>query len=466
MTVRKKHVFLKKGISSKKKTFLLTTFVIALFALSLIVYGALQDPQTFLNQEDAEHYTKYFFSRDECRYLFPEGSCIVDDQYCNQNSYDYSIMKLEPYSDYCEQGTVVFNAPTVVPSVVPKPTSTESKDSVGDCTFVQDEGSLVSLRPEGYDPDKDIGPAGKLLWTFFEPFNNQGAWQTVKGDAGIIWSKVKLSDGEFYDERTFCIELLKTNSPPKLVGAEDVFAKEGETVNLDVSCSDPDGDKLKLYISGFMTSAQKELSFEDAGTHAIKFVCQDPDGETDEKTITLTVEDVNRPPQLVTPDTVVVDEKQKAVITAKVADPDGDSVTVTFESPFDEKGEWVTVKGDFGTKTITVEASDGKAKVSKDVKVVVNKINSAPVLSDIKDIIVYEGEVVEITPKASDEDGDKLSVSFEGFMSAATKQTDYDGAGEYTVTVTVKDLSGEEDSQVVNVKVINRNRPPSITKLK
>jgi hypothetical protein len=436
------------------------TALFAVLLLAMIALAELPPPTTVVKQSVSDTFSKWYFTRDECRYIFPEGSCVVDDKYCDKGSYDYQVIELEPYQEYCRSGTIVYKnesqnqKPRIVTSAKP-----------GECEFVVEETETVRLRPEGYDPDPEIGPAGRLIWTFFKPFDENGVWRTKKGDAGKTTSKVRLSDGELTDEATFCVEVLKTNSPPVLSGLRDISAKEGDKVEIRPVCTDPDGDKVTIKISGFMSSDSKTLTYDDEGKHSVTVTCTDPDGEQDKKTITITVSDVNRPPTLDVPPTITVDEGQTARIDAKASDPDGDKVTITYGEPFASDGTWKTRRGDAGTKEVTVTASDGKRDVRKTVRVIVRKVNSAPSISGMRDITVYEGDTIRLEPRITDEDGDKVTVKYTGWMTSATKQTDYDDAGEYDTTITATDPSGDTDTEKVHITVLNKNRPPVITKL-
>ncbi len=434
---------------------------IALFAILLFALMALAElePQTYIKQQSSDTYTKYFFTRDECRYIFPEGSCVVDDRYCDLNSYDYQVIKLEPYENYCIAGTIVYTNE----AVNQKPRIESPKE--GECDFTVNEGETVRLSPEGYDPDPDIGPAGRLIWTFFKPFDKYGVWRTAKGDAGTTWSKVQLSDGELTDEREFCVEVIQTNQPPVLSGLRDITANEGDKITLSPRCTDPDGDEVKITISGWIKEAERTLGYDDAGKHDVKVTCTDPDGEKDEETITITVVDKNRAPTLDVPGSITVNEGETAKIVAKASDPDGDKVTVIFDTPFAEDGTWKTKKGDAGTYKTTVVATDGDKKVTKTVSVKVNKVNSAPQIAGMTDMKVYEGDTIELRPRITDPDGDKVTVKYSGWMTSETKKTGYDDAGEYDVTITATDPSGASDTEKVHITVINRNRPPVITKL-
>jgi hypothetical protein len=430
-------------------------FSLLFFALFVI---AESKSQTVIKQEASDTYTKYFFTRDECRYIFPEGSCVVDDKYCDLNSYDYQVIELEPYSEYCHTGTIVYNAPEAnhQPRIVP------SKE--GECDFTVNEGDTVRLKPEGYDPDPEIGPAGHLVWTFYKPFDKNGIWRTQKGDAGRTWSKVQLSDGELSDEREFCVDIVKSNSAPVLSDLQDIKAEEGEKITISPRCTDPDGDKVTIVISGFMTSGEKTLSYADEGRHKVTVTCSDPSGEKDVKDIFVTVSDANRPPVLEVPAQLNVDEGKTARIEAKASDPDGDKVEITYEKPFAEDGTWRTRKGDAGSYSIKVTASDGERQVTKTVVIVVTKTNSAPSISGMRDLTIYEGDKIVLRPRISDADNDKLEVKYTGWMTSDTKQTGYDDAGEYDVEITASDGT-ETVKEDIHITVLNKNRPPVITKL-
>jgi|GEM_PF-1688784 len=426
------------------------------------------EPQTYLKQANSDTYTKYFFTRDECRYIFPEGSCVVDDGYCDMNSYDYQVISLEPHESYCKKGTIVYNKaqPVATPAKDNKqPVIIEDRPAGGDCEFIVDEGELVSLVPAGYDPDPDIGPAGRLIWTFYTPFNNDGKWQTKVGDAGITESKVKLSDGELSDLRTFCVEVIAINKAPILSPLSDVTVNEGDTVIVEPVCTDPDGDKVAVSITGYMTADTKNVGYAEDGSHDVTVRCTDPSGASDQDAFKVNVNDVNRAPTLDVPQEVVVAEGETARISAKVSDPDGDDVSVTFASPFSTAGDWKTRKGDAGTRDVKVTASDGVKTVTKTVKVIVTRVNSAPKIAGVADVTVYEGETIRLDPSVTDVDGDDVDVTVSGWMDGPVYTTTYDDAGEYDVRVTASD-GVEEDSVDVHVTVLNRNRPPVITKIR
>jgi len=158
---------------------------------------------------------------------------------------------------------------------------------------------------------------------------------------------------------------------------------------------------------------------------------------------------------------VTVNEGETVHVNVKASDLDGDSITYVYTAPLNSEGEWRTRTGDRGVYYSTITVSDGKTDVVKKVKIIVEPKNNKPVLEVPENITVNEGDVVQIHPQTFDADGDKLTVSYSGWMTSQTKQTNYDDAGEHTVTVTVSDGISRV-SQDITVIVNDVNRPPQV----
>jgi len=159
---------------------------------------------------------------------------------------------------------------------------------------------------------------------------------------------------------------------------------------------------------------------------------------------------------------IVVTEEDLIELNVQATDPDGNTLTYTFSEPLNESGAWQTQIGDAGEYDITVTVTDSEgSSAAQTVKITVIALNIAPVLAEIDDIVVFEGETVTIEAEASDEDEDELTITYSGWMTSNTKETDYDDAGNYTVTVKVTDGT-ETVSQDVAITVNNKNRAPVI----
>ena len=410
--------------------------------------------------------TKYYFSRNECRYIFKEGSCVVDDKHCNLNSYNYVKKILDPNKDCISN--VTFNEGYTETDLeaytnYPDFELVSNAGSSATCEFQVMEGDKVKIKVTAMDPDKEIGPAGQLIVTFDDPLNQNGEWQTTKGDAGVHDTGVEVSDGELTDSQKFCIEVLRKNLAPILSSVSDVTVKEGQTVSLDAKCTDDQDANPKITYRGFMTSDSKEIGFDDAGDHLVTIRCTDKDGEYDEKTVTVTVEDVNRPPKLDVSD-VEAFAGDTVSIDYNVSDEDGDDVAVMIADPVGQDNEWKTDDSDVGQYEVKLTATDGKDKITGLSTITIKRVEYAPVLKNINDITVYEGDTVTITAEATDRNGDPVDVTFTGWMTSSKKTTGFEDAGVYDVTVTASD-GEKQDQQKVKVTVLNKNRAPKITSI-
>ena len=144
-----------------------------------------------------------------------------------------------------------------------------------------------------------------------------------------------------------------------------------------------------------------------------------------------------------------------------VSDPDDDELEITFSEPLDDDGVWETEKGDAGLYPVTVTVSDGEDETEKQLVLRIQPLNNPPVISGLSDIAVEEGETVRLDPEVTDEDGDDVEVSYSGWMEGPVKETDYDDAGSYFVTVSATDGT-DTVTERIEVTVVNVNRAPEL----
>lgn len=316
------------------------------------------------------------------------------------------------------------------------------------------EGDLVQLKPEAVDPDND-----KITYYFSKPLDNNGKWQTKEGDAGKYPITVVASDGKSNTSQEITLIVNKANKAPVIECPEEVTVKEGELLKLDCNIYDPEGESVIVEYSGFMKTTTYQTTYDDAGEYTVQIKAKDKEKET-ESVVKVKIVDSNRPPVIEgVLDEVTGIETDVITLNPKVSDPDGNKVSLTFSEPFDNKGVWKTKIGDAGTYKVSIVASDGKSTNKKEITVVIGKKNTAPVLKNINDITVSEGDTITIPIEATDREGDKLDITVKGWMNTQAYTTTYDDAGEYSVTVIVSDgkLTAE---QTFKVTVLDKNRPP------
>ena len=136
---------------------------------------------------------------------------------------------------------------------------------------------------------------------------------------------------------------------------------------------------------------------------------------------------------------IVVKETEPVKLNLKVTDPDGDPITYTYTNPLNEKGEWQTEAGDAGEYKVTITASDGKSTTTQDLLIVVESKNQLPVIKNVNDITVNEGQTVTLSPVVIDPENEEVSIKYSGWMTSSQYKTNYNDAGVHKVTITTSD---------------------------
>lgn len=316
------------------------------------------------------------------------------------------------------------------------------------------EGDLVSFpNLKATDPDGD-----PITYTFTSPLNEDGEWQTSEGDAGEYRVTITASDGTNEASQEVLIVVNTANMAPEIDIADEISFDEGEQVVLEPDVTDADGDNTTIKYFGWMSSNTKNTTYDDAGSH--KVTIEATDGKkTTSKEVTLVIVDVNRKPVLEALQAISVTEGEEVIVRPSASDPDGDTVTFTYEKPLDSTGRWQTAADDAGEYTLDVTASDGTATSTQTVRISVESLNKAPVI-ELSDVTVKEGETITLNPDITDPENDEFTVTYSGWMTSNTKTTGYNDAGEYAVTITAEDTAGNEATHDILVTVEDVNRPP------
>ncbi|RLE38157.1 hypothetical protein DRJ17_04900 [Candidatus Woesearchaeota archaeon] len=286
----------------------------------------------------------------------------------------------------------------------------------------------------------------------------------LPGSGPYIWAKV-------YDEA----------DRPILNWIEDIVVYEGDTVVINPTAYDPNGNTLTFTYSGDMNGNKWITEKGDEGNYTVTVKVSDGT-YTDSQTINIEVRSIlerdNHRPDVenYSPSkNYQIYRGQDVTFSAEFDDPDGDELTLywfldnTLVRQISGDKDSFTIRNIQRETYVKVTASDGELNAS-----IVWHIyfysepteNHPPVLNYIPDIVVNEGDLIEINPVAHDPDGDSLTYYYTGDMMTNTWQTDYNDAGKYNVTVHVTD--GElEDSQQISITIndVVPNRAPVITQV-
>ena len=152
------------------------------------------------------------------------------------------------------------------------------------------EGDPIKYRLEGSDPDGD-----KITYSFNKPLDVNGQWQTKVGDEGTYKTEIVASDGEKVVTRHVAIRVLHRNRPPSIEALGTVVVDEGAMLRLEPRITDPEQDELTVTYSGWSTTQDKKLGYDDAGRHSVTITASDGEAEVS-STVVIVVNNVNRAP--------------------------------------------------------------------------------------------------------------------------------------------------------------------------
>ena len=331
---------------------------------------------------------------------------------------------------------------------------------------VVDEKEIIDLKVSAMDPDGNT-----LLYTFTSPLDNEGRWETKRGDAGEYITDIIVSDGELETSAKVLLVINSINKEPVMELIENIVAQEGETITLEPLSEDANGDLIVYSYSGFMSGSTKEIGANEVECEKGIYDCMQTfvttitasDGFSEvSQDIGITIINKNRAPLTEPIADITVSELETINVEAQVADPDGNEVKVSFTAPLNDEGMLDTQRGNAGEYTVYMTASDGDLSTSEKFMVFIESINEDPILAPMNNIHVSETQTVNLLPGAIDKNNDTITFEFSGWMTSHKYQTTYDDAGEYQVTITAKDPYGGETSLTLNVTVEDVNRPPVI----
>ena len=199
------------------------------------------------------------------------------------------------------------------------------------------------------------------------------------------------------------------------------------------------------------------------------------------KTVTAVVElaSTNRAPVLTAIGGQQVAEGDALTLGLSASDADGDELTFSMagypagSSLAGSTFIWTPTHEQAGTYEVTFTVTDGQGgQDSEAVTLTVSGTNRAPVLAEIGDRRVTEGEALTIELSAEDADGDGLTFSVADNPAGSslagatfTWTPTHEQAGTYEMTFTVADGQGGQDSEAVILTVSGTNRAPVLAEI-
>ena len=320
-------------------------------------------------------------------------------------------------------------------------------------------------------------------------------------DSGTYLATVQVSDGSLNNQKSFMITVNNLPRAPILTQPANMTVNEGATADQTLSASDLDGNPLTFSkTSGptFMTVTTTTATtgnihlapgFLDAGTYGAMVTASDG-SISDSKSLTVTVNNVNRAPTLIQPANMTVNAGSTANQTLNATDPDGDAVaftkvsgptyvTVTTTSPSTGNVNLAPGFSDAGTAAVTVRATDNGSPSlfnEKSFTVTVIPACRAPVLNQPSNMTVNQGATADQVITGTSADGSPITfskVAGPTFLTVTTTNSTtgnihlapgFSDAGTYVATIraAVGGVCPGSDDKSFTITVCPTGPPPSL----
>lgn len=292
------------------------------------------------------------------------------------------------------------------------------------------------------------------------------------------------------------------NNPPSIGAISGQNVDVGQTRQVTLSTSDPDGDSLNITASSNNTNVVRIASVSanvvqirgvNAGSASVMVVVTDGRGGTANTTFSVNVNappPPNQNPTIAPISNKTLELGQTINVDVVVSDPDGDDLTIASSSDNAEIAATSLVDNDTisvsatqrtGTANITVVVTDGKGgSASTSFSVTVNQAsqpNRNPTIGQVADVAVNVGTTINVPLNVSDPDGDSVSITATTDASNVATVLVGDGniltvggAGTGTATITVSANDGRGGTATMSFRVTvgqaattaPANRPPTI----
>ena len=358
-----------------------------------------------------------------------------------------------------------------------------------------DENQTLNLQLKGADLDKE--DAGKLIYAVnnlpkgavLDPTNGMITWTPTFDQANDYSLTASVTDASgLKAEQSFTITVNNVNRPPVIGEIAVQTVKENSGLNFTLPVDDPDREDVgKLNFSSpnlpegaTLSSSTGEFywtpTYEQSGNYQVDFQVNDSFGASANTSVSITVENVNRPPFIEGIGKKTVKENEKLEFQLVAKDPDKEdegkvrlrAVTLPTGASFDENSgqfSWTPTFEQSGDYVIEFETTDGQsASTNETVLVKVENTDRAPTINSPGNQSVKEGEPLAFKITATDpdkEDQGNLQFSADNLPAGAQFNPDGDfswtpGAdqqGNYDITFKVKDSGDMSDSATISVQV-------------
>ncbi|MDO8528058.1 MAG: putative Ig domain-containing protein [Deltaproteobacteria bacterium] len=328
----------------------------------------------------------------------------------------------------------------------------------------------------------------------FDPVDRVFDW-TPSFEQADVYSDIHfgVSDGITTTGEDITITVQNVNRRCVMSPIPDQTVDENESLVVTVNASDPDVDDTLIFsgdnlpAGATVNSSTGKLNWRPTLTQAgayrdIGITATDGDMSCNQH-FDVAVINANRPPVMDAISNQTINENQLLTVTPRASDPDGQTLNfsgnnlprgavvnpttgvLTWTPGFDQAGSYPNVG---------ITASDGSLSVTQRFSITVNNGNRPPVMEAIPNRTINENQLLTITPRASDPDGQTLNFSGNNLpRGAAVNSTTgvltwtpgFDQAGTYpNVGITASD-ENLSVTQRFSITVNNVNSPPILNSI-
>jgi len=342
----------------------------------------------------------------------------------------------------------------------------------------------------------------------FDPNTRIFSWTPGYGDAGkhqIIFTVNDNGDQAKSDSVVVNITVGNVNQPPEFVTIGAQMVNEGDLLEFIIAATDSDKDNLiysvdsDLPVGASLDPHTATFSWKpgydyvsNGDPREIELRFSVDDGEdNDSQEVSITINDVNRPPEFDQIDPTG-NEGELLKFTTTATDPDEDNLTYSLDSTLPYGADFDPTTGTFSWKPgydylinknseetkLTFRVSDGQDYDLMIVTITIYDMNQPPEFVTIgaqmvnegvvPEFTINEGDLLEFTITATDPDGDNLTYSIDSSLPNGANfddntrtfswVPDYEDAGSYEVTFTVTDDGNTflSDSEMVPINVTSQ----------
>ncbi|MBC2159783.1 DUF5011 domain-containing protein [Listeria booriae] len=269
---------------------------------------------------------------------------------------------------------------------------------------------------------------------------------TTKEGVYHVTYSVTDSDGNVVTKKV-TVTIISNDAPT--ITAADQTLKKGSNFDpmADVSASDrEDGDitqEVKITDSTVDTSQE--------GTYSVTYEVTDTDGNTAQKTVTVTVTSNDMPTITASDKTLKRGTEYDPMVEVSASDKEDGDITQEvkiIENTVDTSQE--------GTYSVTYEVTDSDGNTTQKTISVVVTSNEAPVI-EAKDKILKKGDV--FNPLTDVLAGDLEDGDITKSIQVIQNTVDMNQVGIYEVTYLVTDSDGNETTKKIQVTVLSNEKP-------